>query len=132
MHFHVGQKVICINDRPKPGQRWGNGHETSVQAGVIYTVREIVPRDPIAGLKEALRFVEIVNRLDEYPRGSGRALVEVNFRASRFFPVLTTNIDVFLEMPARVRVTWREDVEHYTFVDAFHWVVEAGEIGNGQ
>ena len=46
MHFHVGQKVVCINDRPRPGQRWGNGHENCVKAGEIYTVREIVLRDP--------------------------------------------------------------------------------------
>lgn len=80
MHFHVGQKVVCLNDRLRPGQRWGNGHETSVKAGVIYTVREIVPPEPIDCVEEALRVVEIVNRVDEYPRPTGSAWVEASFR----------------------------------------------------
>ena len=91
MHFHVGQKVICINDRLRPGQRWGNGHETCVKAGEIYTVREIVPSDPPDYSEEALRFVEVANFLDEYELPSGKIVwSEVNFRASRFFPVQTT------------------------------------------
>jgi hypothetical protein len=35
MKFHVGQKVVCVNDRWANGRRRGKGHETMVKAGVI-------------------------------------------------------------------------------------------------
>ena len=57
---------------------------------------------------------------------------EVNFRVSRFFPIQTTNIDVFLEMLARARINWAENVEFEAFVEAFSKANEEGEIDNGQ
>jgi hypothetical protein len=52
------------------------------------------------------------------------------FRASRFFPVQTTNIDVFLQMPTRVRITWWEDVECEAWLEAPWKANEAGEMGD--
>ena len=132
MHFHVGQKVICINDRLRPGQRWGSGHENCVKAGEIYTVREIVPRDPPDYSEEALRFVEVANFLDEYELPSGKIVwSEVNFRASRFFPIQTTNIDMFLAMPARARIDWVENVEFGARMEAIERSIDE-ESHHGQ
>ncbi len=132
MHFHLGQKVVCINDRLRPGQRWGNGHETSVKAGVIYTIREIVPREPGGYREPGLRLVEIVNRLDEYTTPTGRAWLEAFFRVSRFFPVRPPTSTCFWRCRpgcvSRGGRTWRPK----RWVEAFQKAIEAGEIGNGQ
>ena len=119
MRFHVGQKVICINDRPAKGENSGKGGEIIVKAGRFYTVREDVTGKTLGYAEDGLRLTEIVNIPRAYRGPLGPVTCELFFRAGRFFPVQTTSIDQFLEMLRTVRFTWWEDVEYYAFVDAF-------------
>src|SRR5262249_13407411 len=98
-----------------------------------YTVREIIPRDPPDYGEEALRFVEVANFLDEYELPSGKIVwSEVNFRASRFFPVQTANIDGFLAMLARARNAWAEDVEAEAWTEALGRIINEEKMRHGQ
>jgi hypothetical protein len=101
--LHIKQRVICVNDR-----RWPGGY-TYVpklpKMGSVYTIRTIVPCKVYGYDEDGLFLVELVNpvRVHNSPRGPMKG--ELKFRVSRFRPVHTTNIDVFLAMlepmPAR-------------------------------
>jgi hypothetical protein len=96
-HLRIGQKVIYVDDAPRPGA--GIVHETAPKVGHIYTIREIVPAEELYGLDEnGLLLVEVVNRMRKYVCKFGPVVCEMCFRESRFRPVQTTNIDMFLRM----------------------------------
>ena len=98
MNFHVGQRVVCINDRPRAGGNAGKGGETLPKAGTTYTIRELVPAGPLCR-NDCVRLEEIVNAVRRYTAASGeRVWVELTFRADRFRPIRTTNIEVFTAM----------------------------------
>ena len=96
MNFHVGQKVVCVNDR---GDTRGFYYEPQLpKRGSVYTIREIVPRGAYGYDEDGLFLVEIVNPLCIHLYPSGPMKGELQFRVSRFRPVRTTNIDAFLKM----------------------------------
>ena len=65
--------------------------EALPKLGRIYTIRKIVPRGTPG--------FEIINPPEWYVSCEGRSLLqELHFRARRFRPLGTTNIDVFLKM----------------------------------
>jgi hypothetical protein len=89
--------VVCINARP------GNGYvpagETLPEEGMIHTVREIVPGSTHGLDEDCLFLVEIINQPRRYGAPAvGSVVFEMYFRGSRFRPLPSTNIEVFLEM----------------------------------
>jgi hypothetical protein len=68
---------------------------TFPRKGSVYTVRAIAPRVVHGHDEDGLHLVEIANPTRTRKDGS---LLELAFRMSRFRPLRTTNIDVFLEM----------------------------------
>jgi hypothetical protein len=96
--FFVGQRVVCVNAR-----RWPRGlvrFATLPKEGTIYTVRALLPESAfpkgtfVGPAEDALHLFEIANPV----RRIGGRKFELAFRVSRFRPVRTTNIDVFLRM----------------------------------
>jgi hypothetical protein len=94
MHFHVGQRVVCVNGRNWPAPRqFGDYTPTHPKQGEVYTVRAIVLKTLEGYDEDGLHLVEIVNPTRTKRDGS---TFELAFRMSRFRPVRTTKIDVFL------------------------------------
>jgi hypothetical protein len=118
MRFHIGQKVVCINDRPAGGNS-GKGPEILVKSGTVYTVREVISGEAYGYEEDGLLLREIVNTPKNYNAPVGPVRRELFFRTSRFFPVQPTSIDQFMEMLRTVRYSWWEDVEYYAWIDAF-------------
>jgi hypothetical protein len=90
--FYVGQKVVCVNAR---FERLGLRSEITPLEGRVYTIRAI---DPSRGGPSVacLLLNEIINAPREYADG----FRECAFRATRFRPVVNTNIEVFQRMLA--------------------------------
>ena len=86
MSFHVGQKVVCIDqDNPtEPGPH--------AVKGCVYTISEIIwygaDITPFPGL--CFQFYEL--------RFEGHAYYLAGFEAEGFRPVKTTNIEIFRQM----------------------------------
>jgi len=96
--FSVGQKVVCVDASHMVGEGLG---ETRPTAGSLYTIRHIVPRGVYGFDDHGLLLVEIVNPPLWYASRwdwGGRVRRELHFRARRFRPLRTTNIDVFTRM----------------------------------
>ena len=117
MNFHVGQKVVCVDNKhtPKPVGHWEEWKRrfgvTKPIRGEVYTIREIAARKN-GGLR--LRLVEIVNPPAEFRDAPAQ---EPWFWAENFRPVKTTSIEIFEQMlapepnaPARRKVKERADV----------------------
>ena len=116
--FRIGQKIICINDaigsfqNAKPRRfissiSWINNLD-GLQAGRIYTVRDVLP-DPDFD-------VELV-RLCEIYRGSNFSSgIEAGFAAARFRPLVErkTDISIFQAMltPSPVTVDAMKLADH--------------------
>lgn len=91
--WHVGQKVVCVDDshwRPLLG-------ETGPVAGVIYTVRDVGMFRFRAGVDLGIRLVEIVNVPLPYYGGPPE---ETGFNVRRFRPLVTKSdpIEIFRAM----------------------------------
>ena len=98
--FEIGQRVVCIDAKPRTIRLHQN--EAMPVKGQIYTVRDVNPTvDCSTGMKPGIRLEEIVNPLNLYRTG----LEEMWFRATRFAPIRTTNIDVFLKMLEPIKET---------------------------
>lgn len=85
--FHVGQRVVCINDRRRGLRPLPFGCSLPKQ-GCVYTVRDIFP-DPFDG-RILLLLEEIINPM------LGR--IEYGYDASHFSPVKETSIEVFRKL----------------------------------
>lgn len=83
MNFHVGQKVVCIDDEAYLGGEWHGPHPVK---GSVYTVRAVGVRHPMVPEEPCINVEEIMRELD------------APFLARRFRPVKETNIDVFTAM----------------------------------
>lgn len=79
--FEVGDKCVCIDDKPYKGGWYGD----PPKAGTTYTIKAIGP-SPLWPEQINLFLVEIANDW-----GGD----DIGFRASRFRPVKKTNIEVF-------------------------------------
>jgi hypothetical protein len=118
-----GQRVVYVDDRRAAGTRW-YPYDTMPKLGSIYTIREVIDCRPYGYAEHALYLVEIVNvPRHRYASPSGPMMHELAFRVSRFRPVRTTNIDVFLKMlePATLPVS----------ESAFDWLEKVGELEHG-
>lgn len=90
MTFHVGQRVVCVNDRTDPGCEWWPGEKLTV--GMVYTVSD-------TGLSERSR---PSIKLFELRRTSPW---HEWYHTERFRPVHDTDISIFTAMlnPVRAR-----------------------------
>jgi hypothetical protein len=69
MTLHVGQKVVCLDNRRRAGGVYAR--ETLPEVGAVYTIRAIVSAAVLGYEEDGLRLVEIVNAARPYasPRG---------------------------------------------------------------
>jgi hypothetical protein len=101
MAFHVGQRVVCVDMRPR---RKYLHHSAWVapfakpKKGGIYTVREVLDARPYGFDHDGLLLVEIVNPVLDYLAPTGPVRCEQFFLAFRFRPLRTTSIEVFTRM----------------------------------
>ncbi len=91
MSFRVGQKVVCIDDKPNGLHKsWG---DSPIYKGQIYVIRdiEIGFRHPFAGVEDCVR----LEGIDRTYYG-----VDWPYRKSRFRPLVETktSIEVFNRM----------------------------------
>lgn len=91
MSFHVGQKVVCINDRGIENDLFERGPTK----GEVYTIRNI--RTDKRG-NVGFRLVEIVNQPNPRREPDETGDREAGFYARRFRPVKTTSIEIFKAM----------------------------------
>jgi hypothetical protein len=92
MSFHVGQQVVCVNDRFSRDMRWRRTVRNFPVLNSIYTIREIHVEGPLVGFC----FHEILNPYTRFAAGFG----EPAFNSRNFRPVRTTNIEVFKRLLA--------------------------------
>jgi hypothetical protein len=104
MAFQVGQRVVCVDVRPRRkylhpanAAAWAAPFAKPEKGG-IYTVREVFDARPHGFDHDALLLVEIVNPVLDYVAPAGPVRCEQFFLAFRFRPLRTTGIDVFTRM----------------------------------
>ena len=87
--FHVGQKVVCINDRFK-----NVSIDQGIRKGQVYTVRWAGHyRHYVDGDFYGIKLMELY-------RGMDYGAVDMPFRASRFRPLVSDRIRTLLGMKA--------------------------------
>lgn len=87
MSFHIGQRVVCVNDRFSSDKRWRRTVQRFPALNTVYTIREIHVEASLSGFC----FYEIINPRTWFAAGYG----EPAFNSRNFRPVRTTNIEVF-------------------------------------
>jgi|RhiMethySRZTD1v2_1073278.scaffolds.fasta_scaffold2193823_2 hypothetical protein len=90
MSFHIGQQVVCVNDRFSRDMRWRRTVRNFPILKGIYTIREIHVAGPLTGFC----FHEIANPCTWFAAGFG----EPAFNSRNFRPVKTTSIAVFKKL----------------------------------
>jgi hypothetical protein len=99
MSFHVGQQVVCVDERFSDHEGWRRAVRSFPKLHGIYTIREIIEDDSLF----AFCFFEIPNPPAPFVNG----FLEPAFNSSNFRPVKKTNIEILerLLVPAgRVEV----------------------------
>lgn len=92
--FHIGQKVVCINDRFKHVSI-----DQGIRKGRIYTVRWAGHyRHYVDGDFYGIKLMELYRGNDDGPEGYGA--VDMPFRASRFRPLVSDRIKAMLGIKA--------------------------------
>lgn len=81
-NFHVGQKVVCIDDKFK-----NVSIDQGIRKGQVYTIRWVGPyKHYIDGEFIGVKLAEIHRGNDDGPEGYGAA--DMPYRATRFRPLL--------------------------------------------
>ena len=96
MNFHVGQKVICVNDIFTITSH--NIVPNRPVKGCVYTIRGFDIYPPLVGT--AIWLEEIINPEVDFEEDGVEGTQEPSFWAWRFRPIRTTSIDVFTAMLA--------------------------------
>ena len=92
--FHVGQKVVCINDRFK-----NVSIDQGIRKGQVYTVRWTGHyRHYVDGDFYGIKLMELYRGKDDGPEGYGA--IDMPFRASRFRPLVSDRIRSMLGLKA--------------------------------
>ena len=92
--FHVGQKVVCIDDRFK-----NISIDQGIRKGQIYTVRWAGHyRHYVDGDFYGIKLMELNRGNDDGPEGYGAA--DMPFRATRFRPLVSDRIKSMLGIKA--------------------------------
>lgn len=96
--FEVGQKVVCVDADPQTYVQLPVVFDSHLAEGVVYTVREVLPCVWDSS-QIAVRLMEITRRSGYViANGVHQYCPDAPYRATRFRPVKTTCIDVFLKM----------------------------------
>ena len=106
--LYVGQKVVCVNDRPRgDGLRPLYARTTIPKVRGVFTIRDIFDCTVYGYDEPGLLLVEIVNPVLPYIAPAGQVRCEQFWLAWRFRPLPTTSIDIFTKMlePVPVRET---------------------------
>jgi hypothetical protein len=93
MSFHVGQRVVCINDVFSPCPYWRAAVSAFPRLCGVYTIRHMREAHGLLGLC----FDEIVS----LPREFAEGFVEPAFNSKNFRPVKPTSIAIFARLLAR-------------------------------
>lgn len=92
--FHVGQKVVCIDDHFK-----NVSLDQGIRKGKVYTVRWAGHyRHYVDGDFYGIKLMELYRGKDDGPEGYGA--VDMPFRASRFRPLVSDRIRGMLGLKA--------------------------------
>ena len=91
--FHIGQVVVCIDDKGLPVPYCDRAVTACPQEGCVYTIRGILVIEDRVGLW----LEEIRNPPAKWLDGEVR---ELAFRSWRFRPAKTTSLEVFEAMLA--------------------------------
>jgi hypothetical protein len=94
MSFHVGQQVVCINDRFSPNPFWRSIVHTFPKLNSVYTIRSICEDAGLIGFC----FYEIRHSLALFRDG----YFEPAFNSRNFRPVRKTSIAVLQRLLAPV------------------------------
>ena len=102
MSFHVGQQVVCVDERFSDHEIWRRAVRSFPRLHGIYTIREIIEDDGLFGFC----FYEITNPRAPFFNG----YLEPAFNSSNFRPVKKTSIEVFMRLltpadPVKAAVT---------------------------
>ena len=95
--FHVGQKVVCVDDRSSAYRKPGFDYQSGLNGltkGAIYEVRGIYNGDWPAWHRGSLYLVEIIRPFYI------KTHCEPPYHYARFRPVRTTDISIFTAMLA--------------------------------
>lgn len=89
-NFHVGQKVVCVDDRSKKQAiKWFEAFpEEAVIAGRIYTIKSV----HLDGLGKEVLWLEEVSRAELSRRLYGDPMI--GYGSWRFRPVVTRKTDI--------------------------------------
>ena len=87
--FHIGQKVVCVNDHYTPGS-WDRGRPNLARAGVVYTVRTVCMWPYANAPMLAITLHEVINPVLLWDTGH---TLEYAFAAHRFRPVVEKKTD---------------------------------------
>jgi hypothetical protein len=86
MSFHVGQQVVCVDDRFSDHEIWRRAVRSFPKLRGVYTIREIIEDDGLF----AFCFFEITNPPAPFFNGC----LEPAFNSENFRPVRKTSIEV--------------------------------------
>jgi hypothetical protein len=93
-NFHVGQKVVCINDTFKHVSI-----DQGIRKGQIYTIRWVGPyKHYVDGEFIGVKLAEINRGNDDGPEGYGAA--DMHYRATRFRPLLKDRLSALKNLLA--------------------------------
>jgi hypothetical protein len=87
MSFHVGQQVVCVDDKFSKREDWRRTVRVFPLLHSIYTIREIVQEGELIGFY----FYEITNPRAHFAKG----YLEPAFNSRNFRPVRKTSIEIF-------------------------------------
>lgn len=90
--FHIGQRVVCVDDRFADRPEWRRAVHTLPRLYATYTIRDIVREGTLTGFC----FAEIVHQ----PAIFGGCPLEPAFNSANFRPLATSNIEAFKRMLA--------------------------------
>jgi len=87
MSFHIGQQVVCVDDKFSKEEYWRRSVRAFPQLHAIYTIREIIDYGDLIGFC----FYELTNPRAYFSKG----FHEPAFNSRNFRPVRKTSIEVF-------------------------------------
>jgi hypothetical protein len=86
--FHVGQRVVCVDAKKR--ENWALRWLSAPTEGEVYTISAVGYFRPGCA--------DLHIKLEELSNTGYGETVDVGYRANRFRPVKTTNIDVLLKL----------------------------------
>lgn len=93
-HFHVGQKVVCVDDKFK-----NVSIDQGIREGQIYTLKWVgMYQHYVDGEFSGVKLAEVDRGNDDGPEGYGAA--DMPFAARRFRPLVSDPLSIFRAIAA--------------------------------